>query len=159
MTQHLITWPTNALFVCGADALGRRHSHRDTDPTLTDCRTCKASPAWQAALDEHYRPGRVCFDDCEPVDAFLRPRTWNGWAMPCLPASLTPAYLKRTGFYDFEVKPDGIHYVSGNGDPETAPVITIRGVTCYDFSTQGLCWNTAPQDTDNDPDVQAAPPA
>jgi hypothetical protein len=60
-----------------------------------------------------------------------------------------PAGQPRTGVPDrdrvlhFEVKPDGIHYVSGNGNPETATASTIRGIKCYDFSTQGLCWNTA----------------
>jgi hypothetical protein len=152
MTQHLINWPTDSSFVCRADAVGRHDSRSDIDPTLTDCRRCKASPVWQAALDEYYRPGCVFFDDCEPVNAFVRPRTWNGWAMPCLPASLAPAYLTETGFYDFEVKADGIHYVGGNGNPETAPAMTIRGIKCYDFSTQGLCWNIAQPDTHEDTD-------
>lgn len=40
---------TNSTFVCGADAVGRRNTRLDTDPTVTTCAACKRTTWWWEA--------------------------------------------------------------------------------------------------------------
>jgi hypothetical protein len=47
--QHFTTWSASSTFVCGADAVGRRNSRLDVDPSLTDCAACKRTEAWTEA--------------------------------------------------------------------------------------------------------------
>ena len=50
--QHFIGYPTNSSYLCGADAVGRRNTRTDTDPSLTTCRACKASTHFPTADTE-----------------------------------------------------------------------------------------------------------
>lgn len=56
---HYLTWPTSATYLCGADAVGRRSTERDTDhwnTTCTDCLNHKAHPfAREAAIEANDR--------------------------------------------------------------------------------------------------------
>ncbi|MGY4541160.1 hypothetical protein ACVWY0_001069 [Arthrobacter sp. UYNi723] len=37
---HHLTWPTSSTYLCGADAVGRRSTERDTDHWNTTCSNC-----------------------------------------------------------------------------------------------------------------------
>jgi hypothetical protein len=39
-TVHFLTWPTAETYLCGADAVGRRNTARDTDHWNTSCVKC-----------------------------------------------------------------------------------------------------------------------
>lgn len=41
-TVHFLTWPTAEEYACGADAVGRRNTARDTDEKQTNCVDCLA---------------------------------------------------------------------------------------------------------------------
>ena len=41
-TVHFLTWPTAGEYACGADAVGRRNTARDTDEKQTTCVNCLA---------------------------------------------------------------------------------------------------------------------
>lgn len=52
---HYLTWPTSSTYLCGADAVGRRSTERDTDhwnTTCTDCLNHKAHPFAREAVIE-----------------------------------------------------------------------------------------------------------
>lgn len=40
-STHYLTWPTANSYACGANAVGRRNTSRDTDPKQTTCIHCK----------------------------------------------------------------------------------------------------------------------
>jgi hypothetical protein len=39
---HFLTWRTAGTYLCGADAVGRRNTARDTDPEQTTCGGCRS---------------------------------------------------------------------------------------------------------------------
>jgi hypothetical protein len=41
---HFLTWPTAEEYLCGADAVGRRNTARDTDHWNTSCVPCMEHP-------------------------------------------------------------------------------------------------------------------
>lgn len=45
--QHFITHPLETVFACGADAVGRRNSAKDSDPLDTTCQSCMQTEAWR----------------------------------------------------------------------------------------------------------------
>jgi hypothetical protein len=56
---HYLTWPTSATYLCGADAVGRRSTQRDTDHWNTTCTGClnhKVHPFAQEAAVEANDP-------------------------------------------------------------------------------------------------------
>jgi hypothetical protein len=58
-TVHFLTWPTAETYLCGADAVGRRNTARDTDHGNTSCVKClndKSHPfAQEAAIEANDR--------------------------------------------------------------------------------------------------------
>lgn len=56
---HYLIWPTSSTYLCGAEAVGRRSTERDTDhwnTTCTDCLNHKAHPfAREAAIEANDR--------------------------------------------------------------------------------------------------------
>lgn len=42
---HFLTWLTSSTFLCGADAVGRRNTTRDTDHWNTSCVPCMDHPS------------------------------------------------------------------------------------------------------------------
>lgn len=58
-TVHFLTWPTAGEYLCGADAVGRRSTSRDTDHWQTSCVNClshEAHPfAKEAAIEANDR--------------------------------------------------------------------------------------------------------
>lgn len=84
----------------------------------------------------------VSFDEGTPIPAYTGARRWNGWAMPLIPAENAAENLKKAGFYDtFDIKDDGVHWMSDCDEPEIAPRCTFAGRDYFDFSWLGLCWN------------------
>lgn len=95
----------------------------------------------ETALGQH-RLVAVSFDEGTPVPAYTGDRRWNGWAMPLFPADNAAENLGKTGFYEsFEIKADGIHWMSDNDEPEIAPRCAFGGRDYFDFTGLGLCWN------------------
>jgi hypothetical protein len=64
--QHFTTWSASSTFVCGADAVGRRNSRNDVNPTLTECYACKNTEVWTEAYTVWVAAtrSRACWRTC-----------------------------------------------------------------------------------------------
>ena len=87
-TVHFLTWPTAETYLCGADAVGRRNTARDTNHWNTSCVKCltKRTPSHRRrpskqTIAKHQMPRRdkpaghlfSRTEDCGWILGVLRP--------------------------------------------------------------------------------------